>query len=209
MTTTPSARFRAACLAAFASAAIGLSGLSGCKTVDLGSAPSDSTDTARGTAVLRITNKIEQDPDSLVFFQFPGNATDFSNAAGARRIGGVDTGATMAFTVPAGTWKLAYANRAGVVTPMRDLGSDDWLKALLAKGGETAVDAGRHERGVSTTPAGTEPPPHRRRRRCGATRPSRRSDGVRPAATAGSPEMSTPKVQAHGSNEKRGGTFSR
>ena len=159
MTTTPSARFRAACLAAFASAAIGLSGLCGCKTVDLGSAPSDSTDTARGTAVLRITNKIEQDPDSLVFFQFPGNATDFSNAAGARRIGGVDTGATMAFTVPAGTWKLAYANRAGVVTPMRDLGSDDWLKALLAKGGDYSLILASDGQDIKWVPTFKTDPP--------------------------------------------------
>lgn len=139
MMTTRSSRFRAALLAACASAAIGLSGLSGCKTVDLGPSPSDSANASAGTAVLRISNKLDQDPDSLVFYMFPGNATDFSNAAGARKVGGVDTGATGVFTVPAGTWKLAYSNRAGVVTPMRDVGSDDWLKAILAKGGDYSL----------------------------------------------------------------------
>lgn len=115
-------------------------GLSACKTVDLSDAnvnptPTDST----GTATLRITNKIDVDPDSLVFLLFPGNSTDFTTAANPRIIGGVGIGATGVFTVPAGTWKLAYENGAHVITAMRTVSSDEWVKSMLEKGGDYSL----------------------------------------------------------------------
>jgi hypothetical protein len=40
------------------------------------------------------------------------------------------------FQVPAGTWKLAYENSAGVLSAMRDLGSEEWVKAVFNKSGK-------------------------------------------------------------------------
>jgi len=114
-------------------------GLSACKTVDLSDVattpPTDST----GTATLRITNKIDVDADSLTFYLYPGNSTDFTTAANARLIGGVGTGATGVFTVPSGSWKMAYENGAHVLTAMRAVQTDEWVKSIFEKKGDYSL----------------------------------------------------------------------
>jgi hypothetical protein len=123
--------------AAVAFAALG--GLSACKTVDLSNPAQDTTSAAAGTATLRITNNVSVDPDSLLFYLFPGTSSDFANAANARLIGGVGVGGTGVFTVPAGTWKLAFANQAHVMTAMRAVETDEWVKAILGKNGDYSL----------------------------------------------------------------------
>lgn len=123
--------------AALAFAVVG--GLSACKTVDVSGTGPNTDSTSAGTATLRITNNIDVDPDSLSFFLFPGTATDFTTAANARLIGGVGTGATGIFTVPAGTWKLAYENGAHVLTAMRAVQTDEWVKSIFAKNGDYSL----------------------------------------------------------------------
>lgn len=120
--------------------ALGAASLSGCKQVDI-SEPTDSTRTDTGTATLRISNNIAQDPDSLIFFRFAANAVDYTNASNALKIGGVGVNKTVVFTVPAGTWKLAYADRAGVLAPMKDenSGGQEWLKSVLKKDGDYSL----------------------------------------------------------------------
>ena len=114
--------------------------LSGCKTVDI-SEPMDTTKTDTGTATLRISNNIAQDPDSLTFYRFVANAVDYTNAAKAVKIGGVAINKTGVFTVPSGTWKLAYADRAGTLSPMKDenSGGQEWLKAIFTKNGDYSL----------------------------------------------------------------------
>lgn len=131
----PYARRHVLAIAAFAI----LSGLSACKTVDLSGTGPTLDSTLTGTATLRITNNLDVDPDSLSFFLFPGTATDFTTAADARLIGGVGIGATGVFTVPAGTWKLAYENGAHVLTAMRAEQTDEWVKSILAKNGDYSL----------------------------------------------------------------------
>jgi hypothetical protein len=128
-------------LSACAISLVFLAGLGGCKTVDLeGAGPGpDTTDTLQGTAKLRITHKIDLEPDDLEFFLFPGDTPDFSNAANAKDIGSVAPSGTGVFTVPAGTWKLAFTNSTGVLTPMRDVETDEWVKAILEKDGDYSL----------------------------------------------------------------------
>lgn len=120
--------------------AFSLTSMTACEPVDIDDPGKDSaTDTTTGTSVLRITNSISEDPDSLTFFLFPGNSTDFSNANKARKVGGVAVNGTGRFTVPAGTWKLAYENSARALTAMRDLDSEEWVKCLFAKDGDYSL----------------------------------------------------------------------
>lgn len=114
--------------------------LSGCKKVDI-SESTDTTKTDTGTATLRISNRIAQDPDSLIFYRFAANAVDFVNASNGIKIGGVGVNKTAAFKLPAGTYKLAYANRAGTLTPMEDQNSvgQEWVKAIFAKDGDYSL----------------------------------------------------------------------
>ena len=135
-----------------------LSGLSACKTVDLGTTPNPDS-TATGTATLRITNRIDVDPDSLTFFLFPGTSTDFTTAANARLIGGVGIGATGVFTVPAGTWKLAYENGAKVLTAMRAVQTDEWVKAILEKNGDYSLILTSDNQNTVWDPSFTTDPP--------------------------------------------------
>jgi hypothetical protein len=108
-------------------------GLTACKTVDLGDdAAQDSVAEDTATAILRITNNIRLFSDSLDFYLFSAT-TEFSTAAGGRLIGGVGIGKTGVFKVPAGTWKLAFVDQAKVMTAMRSLDTDDWVKSILAK----------------------------------------------------------------------------
>jgi hypothetical protein len=48
-------------------------------------------------------------------------------------------GRTRNFTVPAGIWKIAFANQAGELTAMRSLASDDWVKSAFAKDGDYSL----------------------------------------------------------------------
>jgi hypothetical protein len=114
-------------------------GLSACKTVDVGDDTVQDTlpkDTAKAT--LRITNSIRLFQDSLDFFLFPATA-DFSTASGGRAIGGVGVGKTGVFKVPAGIWKIAFSDQAGVMTAMRSLDTDDWVKSSFAKDGDYSL----------------------------------------------------------------------
>jgi hypothetical protein len=124
-------------LAAFA--LIAWAGLSGCKTVDID--PPDKDTVSTDSATIRVTNQIKLDPDSLTFFLFRADAVDFSNAADAKRLGGVDTGATVPFKVPAGSWKLAYEDKSGDLVPMRDENSGglEWLRAIFVKNAEYSL----------------------------------------------------------------------
>jgi hypothetical protein len=133
----PYAHYHVFAVAVFAFAV--LSGLSACKTVDTSGIGPSPDSTSAGTATLRITNNLDVDPDSLRFFLFPGTATDFTTAANARLIGGVGMGATGVFTVPSGTWKLAYENGAHVLTAMRAEQTDEWVKSILAKDGDYSL----------------------------------------------------------------------
>lgn len=115
-------------------------GLSGCKTVDIEAPLKDSTSTT-DSATIRISNRIELDPDSLTFFLFRADAVDFTNATNARRLGGVDTGSTGIFRVPVGSWKLAYKDKAQMLTPMRDENSGglEWLRSIFVKNGDYSL----------------------------------------------------------------------
>lgn len=118
---------------------LSLAGLTGCKPVEIDDPPADTTETVSGTAKLRITNTLSEDPDSLVFFLFPGNSIDFSNANKAQKVGGVGENGTGVFDVPAGNWKLAFENSAGSLTAMRDLDTGDWVKSILPKDGDFSL----------------------------------------------------------------------
>ena len=115
-------------------------GLSACKTVDLSDVNTNPTPTdSAATATLRITNKIDVDPDSLIFLMFPGASTDFATATNSQIIGGVGIGATGVFKVPAGSWKLAYKNSAQEITALRAGGADEWVTAIFEKGGDYSL----------------------------------------------------------------------
>lgn len=112
-----------------------LGGLSGCESVNVGTEGADTTNVIADSAVIRVTNDISQDPDSLTMLLFPGNTVDWANANYTKRLGGVAEGATAAFKVPAGTWKLAYEKGAGDLVPMEDVesGTGEWLKSIFVK----------------------------------------------------------------------------
>lgn len=145
MRNTPPAfpiRFRRLAWAAFAAAALAFSmtGMTACEPVEIDPVGTDTTDTAAtGTATLRITNNISEDPDSLVFYLFPGNATEISTATKTRVVGGVAVNGTGVFKVPAGTWKLGYENRSRALEPMRDQDTQEWVKSIFAKGGDYSL----------------------------------------------------------------------
>lgn len=139
-----------------------LAGLSACKPVDLSNANADTTaQVAADSAVLRISNFIQLFPDSLDFFRFPGTAADFSTATDQRLVGGVGVGRTGVFKVPAGTWKFAYRDQAGVLTAMRGLDSDAWLKGVLSKNGDYSLilsSEGQNIRWTASFPTDTPAP---------------------------------------------------
>lgn len=119
---------------------IGWAGLSGCKTVDIDAPLKDST-SFTDSATIRISNRIKLNPDSLTFFLFRADAVDFTNATSAKRLGGVDTGSTGVFRVPVSSWKLAYEDKAKVLTPMRDENSGglEWLRSIFEKNGDYSL----------------------------------------------------------------------
>jgi len=80
--------------------------LSSCKTVDLSGANTDTTQVVADSVSLRITNKVDIDPDSLVFYLYPKTA-DVTNSLNGSKIGGVGYGKTATFKLPVGTWKMA------------------------------------------------------------------------------------------------------
>lgn len=110
-------------------------GLSACKAVDL-TAPADTThQTTADSATLSVTNNITIDADSLILLLYAKNAVDVANGALIKVLGGIGVGRTLDVKVPAGTWKLAYRDPAGNITPMTDLNDPgaEWLKAIFAK----------------------------------------------------------------------------
>jgi hypothetical protein len=112
-----------------------LGGLTGCKSVDTGVTGTDTTQVTADSAVIQVTNHIEQDPDSLTLLLFSPNAVDWTNTGYIKRLGGVPEGGTADIKVPAGTWKLAYEKSGGIRVGMEDVnaGSDEWLKAVFVK----------------------------------------------------------------------------
>jgi hypothetical protein len=119
----------------------GLTGLSGCKAVDL-TTPTDTTAQTTGdSARINVTNNITIDPDSLILLLYSGNAVDVTNGALIKVLGGVGVGRTLVVKVPAGTWKLAYRDLAGNITPMTDVndGGAEWLKAIFVKNTQYAL----------------------------------------------------------------------
>jgi hypothetical protein len=118
-----------------------LGGLTGCKSIDPGTNNTDTTDVAADSAVIRVTNAISQDPDSLTLLLFSPNAIDWTNTNPIKRLGGVAEGGTADIKVPAGTWKLAYEKGGGILVPMEDVyaGAGEWLKAIFVKNGKYAL----------------------------------------------------------------------
>lgn len=119
-----------------------LGGLAGCKSVDLGTTPgTDTTVVTADSAVIRVSNHLEQDPDSLTLLLYAPDAVDWTNTGYIKRLGGVPEGGTVDIKVPAGTWKLAYAKSGGILVPMQDVnaGAQEWLKAIFVKNGKYAL----------------------------------------------------------------------
>ena len=115
--------------------------LSGCKSVELSGSADTTATTVTGTATLRVSNKITKNPDSLTFFLFPSSAVDFASTSKATKLGGARVNGTVALTVPAGTFKLAFEDGTGGFVPMRDLQSagQEWLKAIFVKDGDYSL----------------------------------------------------------------------
>jgi hypothetical protein len=117
-------------------------GLTGCKSVDIENAAADtSTAAASDSANLRVTNKIDIDPGTLSLILFPGKSVDIVNANRTKKLGEIPFGATKTLRVPAGTWKLAYENRAGALRAMvnEESATQDWVKAIFIKDMEYAL----------------------------------------------------------------------
>ncbi len=118
-----------------------LGGLTGCKSVDTGvSVPVTPVVTA-DSAVIQVSNLIEQDPDSITLLLFAPTAVDWTTTGYIKRLGGVAEGGTADIKVPAGTWKLAYEKAGGIRVGMEDVnaGSDEWLKAIFVKDNKYAL----------------------------------------------------------------------
>jgi hypothetical protein len=118
-----------------------LGGLSGCESVNIDSGDTDTTKVTVDSAVIRVTNDISQDPDSLTLLLFSPNAVDWTNSNFVKRLGGVPEGGTADIKVPAGIWKLAYEKGAGIRVPMEDVnaGAGEWLKSIFVKDGKYAL----------------------------------------------------------------------
>ena len=126
----------ALCLAGCALGLASMSALSSCKTVDLSDVNQDTTTHVAADSVsLRITNKIDIDPDSLVFYLYSATA-EAANSLNGIKFGGVAYGKTATFKLPVGTWKLAYENGAKVMHYMQSTQSDEWIKSIFEKGGD-------------------------------------------------------------------------
>ncbi len=135
--------------------------LASCDSVNISGTPTTTPVDSSGTATLSISNRIAIDPGTLTFYLFPGISVDFTNAANATKLGDVDVGATVAFTVKTGAWKLAYANKAQVLVPMRDeaSGGQEWLQSTFKKDGIYTVILGTDgNRDIWTTNYTTNPP---------------------------------------------------
>lgn len=112
-----------------------LGGLTGCKSVDTGVTGTDTTVVTADSAVIQVSNHIEQDPDSITLLLFAPTAVDWTNTGYIKRLGGIAEDGTADIKVPAGTWKLAYEKAGGIRVGMEDVnaGSDEWLKAVFVK----------------------------------------------------------------------------
>lgn len=122
---------------AYPSALFGLTAwlaLSSCKPVEIDAPIEDPVGTS-DSANLTITNDVEQDPQTLTFYLFNGNAVDVTNAAKTKRLGPVPSGNSVTVKVPAGTWKLGYETEAGVLIALEDYEALDpvWYKAVFTK----------------------------------------------------------------------------
>lgn len=116
-----------------------LGGISSCKPVDLSDVnQQDTTKVSADSVSLRITNKIDIDPDSLVFYLYSATA-EAANSLNGKKIGGVGYGKTATFRLPVGTWKLAYENGAKVMHYMQSTQSDEWIKSIFEKDGDYSL----------------------------------------------------------------------
>ncbi len=115
--------------------------LVGCEPPEIGTGTTQVDSSNTGNATLRISNRIVQNPSRLTFFLFNKDAVDIVNATAVKRIGEVDTGATVVFQVPAGDWKIAYEDKLKALFPMKDEGSggQEWLKSTFNKDGDYAL----------------------------------------------------------------------
>ncbi len=131
-------------LPAFGLALSAWTGLTACKPVDISQAATDSTSTtvtAGDSATLRVTNNIDIDPGTITIALFPAASIDIVNANKTKDLGLVGFGKTQIFQVPAGNWKLAYADRAGALHPMINAigATQDWVKSIIVKNGDYAL----------------------------------------------------------------------
>ena len=131
----------AICVVSALAAIQSLGGLTSCKSIDPGVTGSDTSKVTADSAVIRVTNDISQDPDSLTLLLFSPNAVDWNNTNAIKRLGGVAEGGTADIKVPAGTWKLAYEKGGGILVPMEDIyaGAGEWLKSIFVKNGKYAL----------------------------------------------------------------------
>lgn len=131
-TKTPALRSFAA---AFAFAAV--LALPGCKTVEFGTGATTPGDTTTAVGKLSVTNMIDKDPAKLNMRLYGSGVQSIEDATPVRTLGDVDTGKTVEFTVPAGTYKIGYSTDAKVQAMPADTlvgGSQDWPTVTIKKG---------------------------------------------------------------------------
>jgi hypothetical protein len=118
-----------------------LAGLAGCKAADFTGGTTDTSTVAADSAVLRVTNGIEQDPGPLTILLYSKSSMDLTNAVLIKKLGTVPYQGTVSMKVPAGTWKLGRANEAGVVTTLIDADApeEEWLQCLFKKDGDYSL----------------------------------------------------------------------
>jgi hypothetical protein len=118
-----------------------LTGLAGCKAADFSGAETDTPDVAADSAVLRVTNSIEQDPGPVTMLLYPKTAMDLVGANVVKRLATVPFQGTVSMKVPAGTWKLAFESPAGVVETLSDEDELDqeWVQCIFQKDGDYSL----------------------------------------------------------------------
>jgi hypothetical protein len=118
-----------------------LAGLAGCKAADFTGSTADTTQAAADSAVLRVTNGIEQDPGPVTLLLYSKTSMDLTNAVMVKKLGTVPFQGTVTMKVPVGTWKLGRENEAGVIVSMIDADAEDpeWIQCIFKKDEEYSL----------------------------------------------------------------------
>jgi hypothetical protein len=115
---------------------VSLLAFSGCEPVTFGTGGPTTTDTTAATGTLTFTNKIEKDGDKLTVKLFAATAQSVDDAPAVRILGDVDTGKTVQFTVPVGTYKIGYVTLAKAQAMPADTlvgGQQEWPAVTFSK----------------------------------------------------------------------------